>query len=48
MRAVIEAPVAPDEGWRDLFMPQPEACPVHHGWVDECPAGTHDDEERGE
>ncbi|MFE4867693.1 hypothetical protein [Streptomyces sp. NPDC056682] len=32
-----------DDRWHALGYELPEACPVHHCWTNECPAGSHDE-----
>lgn len=40
------APPISDDLWRALGINLPDACRAHHCWVDECPAGSHDETAR--
>jgi hypothetical protein len=31
-----------DGGWHALGYELPDVCPVHRGWTNQCPAGSHD------
>lgn len=42
MTAATLAPTRPEGSWHGLFTPDPDVCPVHRCWVDECEPGSHD------
>ncbi|MFD9564386.1 hypothetical protein [Streptomyces sp. NPDC059994] len=41
MTMLTDAPTMSDDLWHALFQDAPDACPTHHCWADQCPAGAH-------
>jgi hypothetical protein len=46
--AATEPLAISDDLWHALGYELPEACRVHHCWMDQCPPGSHDEVDGGE
>ncbi|MEV8523169.1 hypothetical protein AB0451_03275 [Streptomyces sp. NPDC052000] len=45
MATATEALPMSDDLWNALFINKPASCREHRCWVDQCPAGSHDEGE---